>query len=88
MTAPCVPDRPYLTISDITKTGLTSRTTLWREIRAGRLEAIQIGRAVRIPRDAFERWYDAHRVKAEVASVAKSLTDSERLELMTLLAAK
>ncbi|MBQ9315600.1 MAG: helix-turn-helix domain-containing protein [Atopobiaceae bacterium] len=90
MSAPCVsvPERPYLTITDIVNTGLTSRTTLWREIKAGRLEAIQIGRSVRIPRESFDRWLDAHRIKVEVRSVASRLSDDERLELMSLLAAK
>lgn len=83
-----LPDRPYLSLSDIINTGLTSRTTLWREIKAGRLEAIQIGRSVRIPRESFDRWLDAHRIKVEVRSVASRLSDDERLELMSLLAAK
>lgn len=58
--------KPYLTISDICDMGLVSRTTIWREIKAGRLEAIRIGRAVRIPHEAFESWLDDHRVNAHV----------------------
>lgn len=89
MSAPVsVPDRPYLTITDIVNTGLTSRTTIWREIKRGHLDAIQIGRSVRIPRESFDRWVDAHRIKAEINDVVGKLTDDERLELMSMLAVK
>ena len=76
--------RPYLSISDITNSGLTSRTTLWREIKAGRLEAIQIGRSVRIPRESYNRWLDAHRVKADSRAVANRQSDDERPEQMSM----
>ena len=54
--------RPYLSISVITETGLMSRSTVWRQIRDGHLEAIKIGQTVRIPREAFEAFIEAHRI--------------------------
>ena len=43
-------------------TGLTKfgRSTIYREIAAGRLRAVRIGRAVRVRRDDLEAWLDWH----------------------------
>lgn len=54
--------RPYLSISEIVETGLMSRTTVWRQIHGGHLDAIKIGQTVRIPRESFEAFIEAHRI--------------------------
>lgn len=53
--------KKYLTISEVVATGLMSRTTIWRQIKAGNLDSIKIGEATRIPVDALEEFIESHR---------------------------
>jgi excisionase family DNA binding protein len=45
---------------DITRLTNFGRSTLYREVAAGRLRAVRIGRAVRVRRDDLEAWLDQH----------------------------
>ena len=46
----------FITISEFCSTYRTSRTTTYRQIAAGHLPVVKIGRATRIRRADAERW--------------------------------
>jgi excisionase family DNA binding protein len=45
-----------LTIADVMALSKLSRASVYREIDAGRLRVVKLGRSIRIPRAEFERW--------------------------------
>ena len=47
-----------------------SRSTVYLELSAGRLESISVGRARRIPIDAIEAWLQSKRQEAAELSAA------------------
>jgi excisionase family DNA binding protein len=48
--------KPYLTPSELTVFLPVGRSVIYRELRAGRIPSMKIGRKIVIPRVAFERW--------------------------------
>jgi excisionase family DNA binding protein len=54
------------------------RTTVYELIRAGDLEAVHIGRSVRIPVDALRSFVDGRRVSQPPATVVAALSASPR----------
>ena len=53
-----VVDSPYLTYEEAARYCNVERTTIWRAVKAGRLQASGPGMAVRFHRDALDRWMD------------------------------
>lgn len=49
-------DRKSFTIADVTRETGTSRTTIYEEIKAGRLQARKLGRRTLILAEDYERW--------------------------------
>ena len=47
-----------------------SRSTVYVELAAGRLESISVGRARRIPADAIDAWLQSKRQEAAALSAA------------------
>ncbi len=47
---------PYLRYADVERLYGLSRTTAWRAIRDGHLEAVRVGRSVRISRESLDRF--------------------------------
>ena len=58
-------------------TGLTKfgRSTIYREIAAGRLRAVRIGRAVRVRRDDLDAWLDGHSVNVHPDSKRRNVSN-------------
>ena len=46
----------FLTIGEIARIARVSKMTVYREVHAGRLESVRIGRSFRIPAEAVSRW--------------------------------
>ena len=57
--------RRYYTVTEIVDMGIMSRSTIWRQIKAGNLEALQVGSALRIPVDGLERFIAEHSVNRD-----------------------
>lgn len=55
-------NKRYYTVSEIVRMGVMSRSTIWRQINAGKLEALKVGAAVRIPAEELERFISEHTV--------------------------
>jgi excisionase family DNA binding protein len=51
-----VADSPYLTTSEAADYCRVNRSTLWRAVKAGSLQAAGPGRAIRFRKDELERW--------------------------------
>ncbi len=49
-------ESPYLTYDEAANYCRVNRTTLWRAVRSGRLEAFGPGAAVRFRRAELDRW--------------------------------
>ena len=63
----------FYTVSEIVEMGVMSRSTIWRQIDAGKLEALKVGAAVRIPAKELERFIAEHTVNGhnDVVAVAE-----------------
>lgn len=60
MTASIDPvDRYTLTVPEVAERLGISRASAYRAARAGEFPVIIIGRSLRVPRRAFEAWFDA-----------------------------
>lgn len=46
----------YLTIAEVARIARVSKMTVYREVHAGRLESVRIGRSFRIPEESVRRW--------------------------------
>jgi excisionase family DNA binding protein len=46
----------FLTIGEIARIARVSKMTVYREVHAGRLESVRIGRSFRIPEESVRRW--------------------------------
>lgn len=53
--------------SEIVALGVMSRTTIWRQINSGRLDAVQVGRSVRVSKESLQAFIDSHRYCANRA---------------------
>ncbi len=63
MTATAQPEAPpWLTYAQVERLYGLSRTTAWRAIRDGRLQAARVGRAVRISRDSLDAFMREHTI--------------------------
>ena len=51
--------KQFLSIEDLVQEGLGSHTTIWRCIKDGKLPAIKLGRAYRVPASALDALYSA-----------------------------
>ncbi|MBR3225003.1 MAG: helix-turn-helix domain-containing protein [Atopobiaceae bacterium] len=58
-------ERRYYTVGEVVDMGVMSRSTIWRQIQAGNLEALQVGSALRIPVDGLERFIEAHTINRD-----------------------
>lgn len=54
-----VTESPYLDYSQAATYCNVDRTTIWRAVKTGRLQASGPGRAVRFHRDELDRWMDS-----------------------------
>ena len=55
--------KKYYSINDLISAGFGSRTTIWRHIKYDGLPAYKFGNRVLIPREGFETFMEAHRIK-------------------------
>jgi excisionase family DNA binding protein len=46
----------FFTIGEIARIARVSKMTVYREVHAGRLESVRIGRSFRIPEESVRRW--------------------------------
>lgn len=46
----------FLTVGEIAQIARVSKMTVYREVHAGRLESVRIGRSFRIPEESVRRW--------------------------------
>jgi excisionase family DNA binding protein len=46
----------FLTIGEIARIARVSKMTVYREVHAGRLDSVRIGRSFRIPEESVRRW--------------------------------
>ncbi|MBR3316021.1 MAG: helix-turn-helix domain-containing protein [Atopobiaceae bacterium] len=60
-------EKEFYTIKELINAGFGSRSTIYRHIKEDGLPAIKIGYRVLIPREPFEEFVNAHRVKHENA---------------------
>ena len=60
--------KKFYTINDLVEMGFASRVTVWKRIKSGELPAIRVGRSVRIPADAFDKYCESLRVSGGGAS--------------------
>jgi excisionase family DNA binding protein len=51
-------ERRLLTVPQVVYRTSLSRSTIYKEIAAGRLRVVKLGRAVRVPADAFDSWLE------------------------------
>lgn len=58
-----VTESPYLDYGQAAAYCNVDRTTIWRAVKAGRLQASGPGRAVRFHRDELDRWMDSRNRK-------------------------
>jgi excisionase family DNA binding protein len=58
-----VVEGPYLTYKEAARYCNVERTTIWRAVKAGRLQASGPGMAVRFHRDELDRWMDSRNRK-------------------------
>jgi excisionase family DNA binding protein len=56
-------DSPYLTYGEASAYCRVNRSTLWRAVKAGRLQQYGPGTAVRFRRDELDRFMDARNQK-------------------------
>jgi excisionase family DNA binding protein len=56
-------DRPYLSPSEIEKSGLMTHATLYRVLASGELAHVKIGKTMRVPRTALDEFISSHAVK-------------------------
>jgi excisionase family DNA binding protein len=56
-------DSPYLTYEEAARYCNVERTTIWRAVKSGRLQACGPGMAVRFHRDELDRWMDSRNRK-------------------------
>jgi excisionase family DNA binding protein len=58
-----VKESPYLTYEEAAAYCNVDRTTIWRAVKAGHLQASGPGRAVRFHRDELGRWMDSRNMR-------------------------
>ena len=46
----------YFTIGEIARIARVSKMTVYREVHAGKLDSVRIGRSFRIPEESARRW--------------------------------
>lgn len=52
------PQHPFLTVAEVAGILRVSRMTVYRRIDAGEIEAIRVGRTVRVLRSSLQTWLD------------------------------
>ena len=57
-------EKEFYTIKELVEAGFGSRSTIFRHIKYDGLPACKIGYRVLIPREPFEAFIDAHRIKS------------------------
>lgn len=58
------PESYVLTVDEIAARLHVSRASAYRLVTSGQLPAIRVGRSVRVPKMAFERWFEKHTRRA------------------------
>lgn len=58
------PESYVLTVEEVSALLKMSESTVHRLIKSGDLPSIRVGRAVRVPKIAFERWFEKHTRRA------------------------
>lgn len=56
-------EKEFYTIKDLVNAGFGSRSTIYHHIKEDGLPACKFGYRVLIPREPFEAFLDAHRIK-------------------------
>jgi excisionase family DNA binding protein len=46
----------FFTVGEIARIARVSKMTVYREVHAGRLDSVRIGRSFRIPEESVRRW--------------------------------
>ena len=58
------PESYVLTINEVAMRLHVSRASAYRLVASGQLPVIRVGRAVRVPKMAFEQWFERHTGRA------------------------
>ena len=76
MASPTIDNRLLLRITEVAALLCLGRSTVYELVQRGELPVIHVGRAVRVPTAALERWVKLRRVEAEADKDAGA-TDPE-----------
>lgn len=73
-------DKELLTPAEFEAKYNVSHTTFYREVNAGRIPIIKIGRATRVTRSAGEKWLAQKEQEAEDRSTDNGLANTSHLD--------